>query len=244
MPVLFPPSELQVRVEVASNIMPLVIGLHAPKGTGKDTTALAIERLLMYRMWPDLYVSAMADPLYAAVAALTDKPVAWLQDQRNKNRPFTPEDTPIETLWGKTPRMLLELMGTEFVRNRISPNHWVAMKKGKIRNMQLQGTNVHIITDIRFVEEVRLCDAMIELRRPGVEYGSKYDHISTQRLPSAFIDDTIWLDAASDETYRNIINRVFTLAVPAARLGRDLDLWLRNTRGAGLTDTRVQLAAA
>ena len=211
--------ELNVRLWNQHKGKPLVIGFHAPKGTGKDSTALGMREVAERYEEHEPWVSAIADPLYKAVAVITDMDVDWLQDQVNKNRPFTEADTPVSTLWGKTPRFLLEMLGTEFVRNCISPNHWVSLKRGLIAFKHDQGIFWHLITDIRFSEECAICDVVIELRRKGIEYGGEADHVSTRRLPAEFITDTIWLDAyeRTPEAYVELYQRILTTALDATK---------------------------
>ena len=51
-----------------------------------------------------------------------------------------------------------------------------------------------LITDVRFCNEVALCDLVVELRRDGdVGYGGEDEHVSRRRLPSDFIDATFQL---------------------------------------------------
>jgi hypothetical protein len=200
----------------------ITVGFHAPKGTGKDTTTAELIRVLEKE---HIYgeQSAMADPLYQALSVLTGLPVAWLQDQRNKNRPLTEMDTPVRSLWGKFPRHLLEIIGTEVVRNQIAPDHFVEMKRDKLtkcggrgarakiaeRSAKLaQNTPWHFITDIRFPNETTLCDVVIELRRTGCEYGGEKDHVSSRRLPDELIDRTLHLTDRTEDFYRNLTNMI------------------------------------
>ncbi len=211
-------DELDARLWEQQRKSPLVIGFHAPKGTGKDTLATALESVAVRRELNEPWVSGIAQPLYAAVAVITGKSVEWLMDQANKNRPFTEADTQVNTLWGKTPRSILEEVGT-LIRAKIDPKHWTQLKRGLIADKHKVGIIWHLITDIRFPEECEICDVVFELRRKGVEYGGPADHVSTHRLPAVYITDTIWLDAydRSDEVYQALFLRILTTALDATK---------------------------
>lgn len=162
---------------------PLAIGLHAPRGAGKDTTAKKFAEHIEART----SILSFAAPLYAAVSALTRLPVEFLADQANKNRPLTPEDTLVKSLHGKTIRKLLELMGTEIVRDQIHPDHFVYLMEARLTTGSVWGFD--FITDLRFRNEAALCDVVVELRRDG-DTGYSDDHESRKRLPEHYIDAT------------------------------------------------------
>lgn len=169
-----------------------VLGFHAPKGTGKDTTFLGLKAIHNTHSFRD----AFADPIYVAAAALTGLPESFLRDQGNKNRVLGPADTPVKTLHGKTIRWLLEFIGTELVRDKLGSTHWVELMADRLQKTDANkgGPVLGIITDVRFPNETALCDLVIELRREGKEYGGPDDHISTRRLDDYLIDATWQLE--------------------------------------------------
>ncbi|MRN38584.1 hypothetical protein CRG49_002130 [Neisseria sp. N95_16] len=59
-----------------------------------------------------------------------------------------------------SPRLLMQLYGTEFVRNKISKRFWVSLIKSSRENL--------ILTDVRFPNEVEVCDHLLYIMRDGV----------------------------------------------------------------------------
>jgi len=165
----------------------VVIGLHAPRGTGKDTTAHHIKHHVMGERCE---TQSFALPIYKAVSALTGLSVEFMQDQANKNRPLTSDDTPLKSLHGKTVRHLMELMGNEFVRNTLDPDHFVQLME--LNLSRATGGKLIFLTDLRYRNEAAQCDVVVELRREG-DIGYSNDHDSRKRLPEHYIDDTYTL---------------------------------------------------
>ena len=60
-----------------------------------------------------------------------------------------------------SPRLLMQLYGTEFVRNKISKRFWVSLIKASREDL--------ILTDVRFLNEVEVCDCLLYIMRDGVE---------------------------------------------------------------------------
>jgi hypothetical protein len=166
-----------------------LIGLHGDAGHGKGEVARMIwlHQRRAGRFWHEL---AFADPLYAAVAAITGKPVAWLKDRRNK-------ETVIEWI-GKSPRQLLQLLGTEFGRGMIRSDIWIRRAMLDVDSF-LAGaaTECVVITDVRFdneAEAIRERDGLIfEVVRPGFVCleGDAAGHSSEAGISRHLVDATI-----------------------------------------------------
>lgn len=131
----------------------MLIGLCGAAGSGKDTVAghLAINHKFK--------VLAFASPLYEAVAVITGLTVNELRDRSRK-------EEKIEWL-GKSPRELLQLLGTEFGRNMIRDDIWV--KRAMLAVDAAPGDCV--ITDVRFDNEAQAIreagGVVIEVVRPN-----------------------------------------------------------------------------
>ena len=136
----------------------ILIGLCGAAGAGKDTVAARLRE--RHGFW----VMAFADPLYSAVSAITGMPVAALKNRDLKERPVG---------WiGKSPRELLQLLGTEFGRNLIREDIWIRRAMETIGAVAVGNEHAGcVITDVRFdneAEAIRQAGGMIfEVVRPG-----------------------------------------------------------------------------
>lgn len=132
----------------------ILIGLCGAAGAGKDTAA---EHLAAHH---GFRVLAFATPVYEAVAAITGLAVDDLRDRRRK-------EEPIEWL-GKSPRELLQLLGTEFGRGMIRDDIWVERARRVWRDHKGAGV---VVTDIRFDNEAAAIREdggfVLEVVRPG-----------------------------------------------------------------------------
>jgi hypothetical protein len=115
----------------------MLIGLCGAAGAGKNTVA---EMLVGFRQ------IAFADPLYECVAAITGLPAERLRDRDAK-------EAVIDWL-GKSPRQLLQIMGTEFGREMVHPELWIKIAMARIADDLAAGRNV-VITDVRFDNEAQ-----------------------------------------------------------------------------------------
>lgn len=120
----------------------MILGLCGAAGAGKNTVA---DRLCGQHGWIQF---GFADPVYAAVSSATGIPVPRLRDRKVK-------EEPIEWL-GKSPRELLQTLGTEWGRNMVRDDIWVqiAMRQATKCLAYLKGTGGVVITDVRFENEV------------------------------------------------------------------------------------------
>ena len=171
-----------------AGIRHLVVGLHGPKRTGKDTVAKGLRDKVWFQQKEHAHLDSFAQPLYRCVSALTGLVLEQLQDESAKETLWTISTAPTQSLVGWSPRKLLEFIGTQVVRDQLGANHWVELMKARLANRH---TGLTIITDVRFGNEAQICDAVIELRREGVDYDD--GHISRRRLPAAYITETLWL---------------------------------------------------
>ena len=116
----------------------ILIGLCGAAGSGKGEVA---KRLATSHKFSEI---SFADPLYEAVSAIAGRPVEWLKDRHNK-------ESVIQWI-GKSPRELLQLLGTEFGRNMIDPDIWVRAAMQRADSMLEAGLRV-VVTDVRFDNE-------------------------------------------------------------------------------------------
>jgi hypothetical protein len=135
----------------------MLIGLCGPAGAGKNTVA---DFLLDSDGGPFAQI-AFADPLYECVSTITGLPVAQLRDRDVKEEVIP---------WlGKSPRQLLQTLGTEWGRGTVHPEIWIRIAME--RAAQHLAFNGVVITDVRFDNEAQaVIDAGGEVwrvTRPG-----------------------------------------------------------------------------
>lgn len=176
----------------------ILIGLCGAAGSGKGAAA---NRLVKSHGFIEL---AFADPLYAAVSAITGKPVGWLKDRVHKERP-------LHWCGGKSPRELLQLLGTEFGRSMIHEDIWVTRAMRSVVEARDSGCPGVVITDVRFDNEAVAIreegGVILEVVRPGdgclsaeaaghaSEAGISREHILASIANQGTLSD---LDAAVD----------------------------------------------
>ena len=118
----------------------LIIGFMGLATSGKSTAAAALMAIA-----PDLIrTKAFADPLKKAAKALFLLSDEQLYGQLKEV---------IDPRWGVTPRQVLRLMGTDFVRNMIMRDFWVH-RMGY--NLDFSPYPVTVIDDVRFRDEAEM----------------------------------------------------------------------------------------
>jgi hypothetical protein len=136
----------------------MLIGLCGPAGAGKNTVA----ELLTGSDGGSLVQMAFADSLYECVSTITGLTVETLKDRDVK-------ETVIPWL-GKSPRQMLQTLGTEWGRGTIHPEIWIRITMERAKP-ELAGGRGVVITDVRFDNEAQaVIDAGGEVwrvTRPG-----------------------------------------------------------------------------
>jgi len=161
-----------------------IIGLCGAAGAGKGTVAEAlVERCSLVEM-------AFADRIYTAVANITGYSVLELKDREFKEKP-------IEWLGGKSPRHLLQTLGTEWGRDTVSASLWVDATMRHIEHLAGCVTTGIVLTDVRFDNEAEAIR-----RRGGVVW-------EVRRPVATCLDET----AAAHESERGISHRLVDLVL-------------------------------
>lgn len=126
----------------------MIIGMGGFKGSGKDTAAdLLVKNHKFKRI-------AFADHLKDIAALMFDWPRDLLQGDTEESRKWREiPDKWWSEEFGKdfSPRLALQLLGTEAVRNVFHPSFWVIYLKRTIESNPKQN---YVITDARFPNEI------------------------------------------------------------------------------------------
>lgn len=162
----------------------MIIGLCGAAGSGKNTVA---DHLCRRHGWIQF---GFADPVYAAVSAATGIPVPRLRDRELKEQTID---------WlGKSPRELLQTLGTEWGRNIVRNDIWVqiAMRQAQECQKYLRGAGGVAITDVRFENEVEAIKAAggriwRVFRGASSIVGNAIQHSSEAGIPDEMVDAVI-----------------------------------------------------
>ena len=120
----------------------MLIGLCGPAGAGKNTVA---DFLTDSDGCPFMQI-AVADPLYECISTITGLPVARLKDRAAKEAVIP---------WlGKSPRQLLQTLGTEWGRGSVHPEIWIRIAMERAGQHLTVGRGV-VVTDVRFDNEAK-----------------------------------------------------------------------------------------
>ena len=147
---------------------PFVIGFMGYAGVGKTTAANAYRSIAP----ESIAVNSFAAPLKQAVKDL------FLLSDEQVYGDFTKKTT-VDERWGKSPRQLLQIIGTDCLREMIDKKFHV---KRMATWLQCCESPVVIIDDIRFEDEAELVNRYgkcFNIRRPGfpeedVRHASEY----------------------------------------------------------------------
>lgn len=141
-----------------------IIGIMGPKGSGKNTVAKIVKKINP-KDFDNIHILSFADILKDVVStmfSLDRDMLEGITEQARKQR-----EQPIESLksiFGFAPsgRDLLLIIGTKIMRNHLSKNIWSQLLMNKIRELDKNGHNLYLITDCRFLNEIKAIE----------EYGS------------------------------------------------------------------------
>lgn len=172
----------------------LLIGLHGLARTGKDTAASYLAEQFM------LYSYAFADPLKAAVAQLFNLSHDHMEGSLK------------ETLLpgiGKSPRQLMQLLGTEWGRQQVHPELWLLLATQNI-SYQMVIDQTHyagvVIRDVRFENEAewirRQGGHVVHILRPDA--AAVAAHSSESGIAIHDNDFTVHNEGTLDDLYRQL----------------------------------------
>lgn len=176
--------------EASHNKLPM-IGLAGRARVGKDTVAAILHEIANYR------VASFAEPLRQFVCQITGIPRPELDDVKEQVIPWL----------GKSPRQLLQTLGTEWGRAMVKDTIWidVCMK-------QAEGQRV-VITDVRFDNEADAIRArggvIIHVVRPDALQVAS--HASEAGVTRFDMDHVIINDGTMKDLRRKVDDTLFTI---------------------------------
>lgn len=174
------------------------IGIAGAKRAGKDTLARGLAGALA-----PIPVDSFAAPIRRFVADL----LGWSLDELEARK----ED---RVSWlDATPRHMMQTLGTEWGRNLVDPELWVASTFAR-------NPTGAILADVRFRDEARAIrddyGVVIRVSRPGFGPG-RDTHVSERPLPANLVD----IELVNDGTPEQLVQRAL----------RALYDWHREARG-------------
>lgn len=168
---------------------PRIIGLAGPAGCGKNLVASLV---------PDAAVIQLADPIYAALSAILGIPDTVLRQRATKERPID---------WlGKSPRQLLQTLGTDWGRTLVAEDIWLRIARRRIEELAASGVSTVVIADVRFDNESRMVQEMGG-EVWGVDRGPTAEvspHVSEAGLSPGMVDRVIDNTGTPDQTRANV----------------------------------------
>ncbi|MGT2507886.1 deoxynucleotide monophosphate kinase family protein [Cupriavidus basilensis] len=134
----------------------MLIGITGRAGTGKDTAAAHLRAKHAFRQ------IAFADPLRDMLVAGFGLEPADFQPGRKEE---------VHAHVGKSPRQLLQSLGTEWGRTLVAPDIWVRLAEARIRAQLVDGGRGVVVSDVRMENEAdmirKLGGTVIHLHRAG-----------------------------------------------------------------------------
>jgi hypothetical protein len=161
-----------------------IIGLAGAAGAGKDTAAERLQARFGFER------AAFAHPLKAGLRAMFGWEWAQMDDREWKER-VLPDI-------GKSPRQLMQTLGTEWGRQLVNRDLWLLLAAERIGAAQSCGLPGMVFTDCRFENEatmiLSLGGSVLHIARPGTEAVAA--HVSEQQLPSTLVTAQIVNDGS------------------------------------------------
>lgn len=143
----------------------MLVGVLGLIGSGKGTVGEILSELGFHQL---SFASSVKD----ITAEMFGWPRNLLEGDTEESRKFREQS---DTFWSKkfekdfSPRLALQLMGTEVGRNIFHPNFWVIKANQTLNNLKNEGIKNFVFTDVRFPNEIEMIrkegGILIEIRR-------------------------------------------------------------------------------
>jgi hypothetical protein len=158
-----------------------LIGISGAARSGKDTFAQALTEQFGYEQY------SFAEPIYKMLNTLP-----YLHNLRSE---MVGKEID-HRFYNKSPRRMLQTLGTEWGRQHISPDVWIWIMQDKLES---KGGNIvrHVISDLRFPNEAEWIRKMggICIRIEREQRINVITHVSEQGIPDELITSTLTNDS-------------------------------------------------
>lgn len=178
-----------------------LVGMTGRAGSGKNLVASMI---------PGAVVIQLADPLYAALSMLTGIPEVLLRHREFKEQPVP---------WlGKSPRQMLQTLGTEWGRETVAQDIWLQLCRRRIDQLREQGISMAVVADVRFDNEAAMIreagGRICHVRRPIADEAD-VEHKSEAGI-KMLDGDVLLVNDGTVEDLRRKVEEAFSMAASAA----------------------------
>jgi len=163
-------------------LLPPLIGITGRKGAGKDTVADHLVEIFGYRK------HSFADPIKKALALIFGVPDYFFHDPSVK-------EVPHPLLMGRSPRYLMQTLGTEWGRDLVISDLWARLLIRTVEDEAACGHHYAVVPDVRFDSEaqaIKESGGLIwEVTRPDALYSTDDTHRSERGIDRKYIDTVL-----------------------------------------------------
>lgn len=208
----------------------MIIGISGFQGSGKDTIADYLQNIYGFKR--DSFASTLKD----AVAAVFGWDRELLEGRTKESRAWREQ---VDAWWANrldmpnlTPRLVLQLWGTEVARKAFHDDTWIASLENKLSKAH----NDIVITDVRFpneIQAVRNAGGIVirVVRGPEPEWydlaietnSGTFNHMATA-YPEVHPSEWAWIGTEFDAVIDNNSDGLDPLFAQVKRLVQDLQV--------------------
>lgn len=175
-----------------------LIGLIGKARSGKDTAANYLQMLHGYNRY------AFAEPIKDMISAAFGYQIGESEG--------ADKEQVIEWL-GKSPRQLMQLLGTEWGRDLVHPNLWLLLADQTLQHHTRVGSHGLVISDVRFDNEaewiIKQGGTLIEITRGAASAVNQ--HASESGIDESYPRFTVANDQTVDDLYEALHRTVLLL---------------------------------
>lgn len=171
-----------------------IIGLTGLANTGKDTTADFLCKHYNFKK------ISFAQPIRDGLEAMLGVSTAQMMDREKKEE--------IIPIYGKSPRQLMQTLGTEWGRTHVASDVWLRAAAVKIANIESTGWySGVVISDVRFPNEVAWVRTVGEAWFIEREGGGLASTHASEQIPSPEQGEVILQNNGTFDDLYNEIKR-------------------------------------